>query len=134
MFGTKCPSITSRCSQSAPAATTSRTSSPRRAKSAARIDGAMRIGSVKVTLRFLAQRGLRRCFPSKHTACQQISSINYREILSGDLATPNATNETIRLAQTSAVKGIANGASVSEMRLRLTGDDVTGQGVASRLV
>src|SRR5271165_4566723 len=113
---------------------TARTSSsPRRAKSAARIERAVRIGSVKVTLRFLAQRGLHRCFQSKHTTCQQISSINYREILSGDLATPSATNETIRLAQTSAVKGIANGASVSEMRLRLTGYDVTGQGIASRL-
>jgi hypothetical protein len=60
-------------------------------------------------------------------------SLNFGEILSGDLATASATNETIRLAQTSAVKGIANGAGVSEMRLRLTGYDVTGQGVASRL-
>ena len=93
----------------------------------------MTIGSIKVTLRFLAQRGLHRRFPSKHTACQQISSINYRQILSGDLACPGAPNETIRLAQTSTVKGIANGAGVSEMRLRLTGYDVTRQGVACRL-
>jgi hypothetical protein len=41
MFGTKWPSMTSMCSQSAPAAWTARTSSPSRAKSAARIEGAM---------------------------------------------------------------------------------------------
>src|SRR5262245_1982090 len=40
MFGTKCPSITSRWRRSAPASTTLRISSPRRAKSAERIDGA----------------------------------------------------------------------------------------------
>ena len=39
MLGTKCPSITSRCSTSAPAATTARTSSPSFAKSLDRIDG-----------------------------------------------------------------------------------------------
>src|SRR5437879_5044351 len=44
MFGTKCPSITSRWIQSAPAASTARTSSPSLAKSAARIDGAMTRG------------------------------------------------------------------------------------------
>ena len=41
MFGTKWPSITSMCSQSAPAASTARHSSPRRAKSEASIEGAM---------------------------------------------------------------------------------------------
>src|SRR3954454_13044427 len=44
MLGTKCPSITSRWIQSAPAASTLRTSSPSLAKSAARIDGAMTRG------------------------------------------------------------------------------------------
>src|SRR6185503_19728014 len=44
MLGTKCPSITSRWIQSAPAASTARTSSPSLAKSAARIDGAMTRG------------------------------------------------------------------------------------------
>src|SRR5664279_4758819 len=44
MFGTKCPSITSRWIQSAPAASTARTSSPNLAKSEARIDGAMTRG------------------------------------------------------------------------------------------
>src|SRR5881394_4058531 len=44
MFGTKCPSITSRWIQSAPAASTARTSSPSLAKSDARIDGAMTRG------------------------------------------------------------------------------------------
>src|SRR6202035_3698633 len=44
MFGTKCPSITSRWIQSAPAASTARTSSPSLAKSEARIDGAMTRG------------------------------------------------------------------------------------------
>ena len=44
MLGTKCPSITSRWIQSAPAAAISaRTSSPSLAKSADRIDGAMLI-------------------------------------------------------------------------------------------
>src|ERR1700751_810647 len=90
-------------------------------------------GSVKIILRFFAQRGVHRCFPTKYPACQQIGSINYRQILSGDLASPGSTNETIRLAQTSAVKGIANGAGISEMRLRLTSCDVTGQGLACRL-
>ncbi len=42
MFGTKCPSITSRWSTVAPASTTFRISSARRPKSAERIDGAMR--------------------------------------------------------------------------------------------
>jgi hypothetical protein len=41
MFGTKCPSITSTCTQSAPAASIARTSSPSAAKSADRIDGAI---------------------------------------------------------------------------------------------
>src|SRR5579863_9651096 len=41
MLGTKWPSITSTCSQSAPAASTAFASSARRAKSAERIDGAM---------------------------------------------------------------------------------------------
>src|SRR4051794_12962996 len=44
MFGTKCPSMTSRWIQSAPAASTARTSSPSLAKSEARIDGAMTSG------------------------------------------------------------------------------------------
>src|SRR5206468_3516805 len=44
MFGTKCPSITSRWIQSAPAASTARTSSPSFEKSDARIDGAMTRG------------------------------------------------------------------------------------------
>src|SRR5579862_8914610 len=44
MFGTKCPSITSRWIQSAPAASTARTSSPSLEKSDARIDGAMTRG------------------------------------------------------------------------------------------
>src|SRR6516164_11631871 len=44
MFGTKCPSITSRWIQSAPAWSTARTSSPSLAKSDARIDGAMTSG------------------------------------------------------------------------------------------
>ena len=45
MFGTKCPSIMSRCSQSAPAAATARVSSPSRAKSAARSEGAISDGT-----------------------------------------------------------------------------------------
>src|SRR5271165_5500802 len=44
MLGTKCPSITSRWIQSAPAASTLRTSSPSFEKSDARIDGAMTRG------------------------------------------------------------------------------------------
>src|SRR5450631_33160 len=44
MLGTKCPSITSRWIQSAPAWSTARTSSPSLAKSDARIDGAMTRG------------------------------------------------------------------------------------------
>ncbi len=44
MLGTNWPSMTSTCSMSAPAASTAFTSSPRRAKSAARIDGAIRMG------------------------------------------------------------------------------------------
>src|SRR4029078_6951184 len=41
MFGTKCPSMTSTWTQSQPALSMARTSSPSRAKSAERIDGAM---------------------------------------------------------------------------------------------
>jgi hypothetical protein len=41
MFGTKWPSITSKWITSAPAASPARTSSPSRAKSADRIDGAI---------------------------------------------------------------------------------------------
>src|ERR1700682_4313995 len=44
MLGTKCPSITSRWIQAAPAASTARTSSPSLEKSDARIDGAMTRG------------------------------------------------------------------------------------------
>src|ERR1700744_6036527 len=44
MLGTKCPSITSRWIQSAPAASTARTSSPSFEKSEARIDGALTSG------------------------------------------------------------------------------------------
>src|SRR5713226_6985121 len=44
MLGTKCPSITSRWIQSAPAESTARTSSPNLAKSDAKIDGAMTRG------------------------------------------------------------------------------------------
>ena len=44
ILGTKCPSITSTWIQSAPAASTDCTSSPSLAKSADRIDGAMRSG------------------------------------------------------------------------------------------
>ena len=44
MLGTKWPSITSTCSQSAPAASTARASSPSLAKSADRIEGAMMQG------------------------------------------------------------------------------------------
>src|SRR6478735_180914 len=44
MLGTKCPSITSRWIQSAPAASTARTSSPSLEKSEARIEGAIARG------------------------------------------------------------------------------------------
>src|SRR5688500_6782321 len=44
-LGTKCPSMTSTCSMSATGATAS-TASPRQAKSAERMDGAMRGGGV----------------------------------------------------------------------------------------
>src|SRR4051794_30595260 len=44
MFGTKCPSMTSRWIQSAPAASTARISSPSLEKSDAKIDGAMTSG------------------------------------------------------------------------------------------
>src|ERR1700716_638866 len=44
MLGTKCPSMTSRWIQSAPAASTARTSSPSLEKSDARIDGAITRG------------------------------------------------------------------------------------------
>src|SRR5215472_16232526 len=47
MFGTKRPSITSTWIQSAPAASTARTSSPKRAKSADRMEGAMMIDGVR---------------------------------------------------------------------------------------
>ena len=50
-LGTKCPSITSRWIQSAPAPSTAATSEPRREKSADRIDGAIRTG--RVMRRFL---------------------------------------------------------------------------------
>ena len=43
-FGTKCPSITSTCTRSAPALVMAAISSPSRAKSAERIEGAMRMG------------------------------------------------------------------------------------------
>ena len=46
MLGTKCPSITSRWIQSAPAASTARVSSASFEKSAARIEGAMTGGSI----------------------------------------------------------------------------------------
>ena len=42
MFGTKCPSITSRCRKSAPPASTSSISAPSLEKLAERIDAAMR--------------------------------------------------------------------------------------------
>src|SRR5262245_37146713 len=44
ILGTKCPSITSICIQSAPAASSARTSSPSLAKSADKIDGATTSG------------------------------------------------------------------------------------------
>src|SRR3954468_7462993 len=44
MLGTKCPSMTSRWIQSAPAASTARTSSPSLEKSEARIEGAIARG------------------------------------------------------------------------------------------
>ncbi len=44
IFGTKCPSMTSTCTQSAPAAMMARVSSPNAAKSAERIEGATRTG------------------------------------------------------------------------------------------
>src|SRR5882672_4491164 len=49
ILGTKCPSITSTWIQSAPAASTARTSSPNLAKSAARIDGAIYSGRMTVS-------------------------------------------------------------------------------------
>src|SRR3984957_5348485 len=66
MFGTKWPSMTSTWIQSAPAASTARTSSPSLAKSAARIDGAMMSGrctlslqiNVRVTRRFRTGNGI----------------------------------------------------------------------------
>jgi hypothetical protein len=57
MLGTKWPSITSRWTQSAPAATTASTSSPRREKSADRIDGEIVMGRVILWL-LSRQRGL----------------------------------------------------------------------------
>jgi hypothetical protein len=46
MLGTKCPSITSTCTHSAPPLSMARTSSPSLEKSAARMDGAMIRGRV----------------------------------------------------------------------------------------
>ena len=57
-LGTKCPSITSTWIQSAPAAETACTSSPRRAKSAAKIDGDMRTGC------FIANLLILGCLPA----------------------------------------------------------------------
>src|ERR1700758_4817689 len=54
-FGTKWLSMTSTCNQSAPS--TAAAWSARRAKSAARIDGAINGGDVRFTLIRLAQRG-----------------------------------------------------------------------------
>src|SRR5215813_7894951 len=56
MLGTKRPSITSTWIQSAPAASTARTSSPNRVKSADRTDGATRIGCM-VAPRLALSRG-----------------------------------------------------------------------------
>src|SRR5277367_3508586 len=59
MLGTKWPSITSRWIQSAPAATTARTSSPSLAKSADRIEGAMITGldTRRSPFQYPAERG-----------------------------------------------------------------------------
>src|ERR1700751_1341696 len=48
MFGTKRPSMTSTWIQSAPAASTARTSSPRRAKSAESTEGAIRMRGMRL--------------------------------------------------------------------------------------
>ena len=63
MLGTKWPSITSTWIQSAPAASTARTSSPSLAKSAARIDGAMSSGRIHVV------RLTRRAHPGNAARC-----------------------------------------------------------------
>src|SRR5438067_12890967 len=61
MFGTKWPSMTSRWIQSAPAASTARTSSPSLVKSDARIDGAMTRGRDANGWDMCAFRDERRC-------------------------------------------------------------------------
>src|SRR5262245_49576774 len=63
MLGTKCPSMTSTCTQSHPAASMARTSSPRRAKSAERIEGAIRM-SVLTSLPHTTRPGLAAPGPS----------------------------------------------------------------------
>ena len=77
----------------------------------------MRIDSVKAAFRFLAQRGLRRRALPKHSAREQIRSVDRGEILCRDFASYRATDEPIGLTQTSAVQGIANRTCISEMRL-----------------
>src|SRR6516225_4206564 len=57
MLGTNRPSITSTWTQSAPAASTARTSSPSRVKSAANTDGATMIGGVGAGILALSTGG-----------------------------------------------------------------------------
>src|SRR6516164_5521642 len=59
MLGTKWPSITSTCTQSAPAWSIARTSSPRRAKSAARMDGATKSGRTTDSSEYPRSRNMR---------------------------------------------------------------------------
>src|SRR5262245_28646804 len=71
MFGTKCPSITSTWIQSQPASSMARTSSPSRAKSAERMDGAMimSLGAERSAIRASFMTG--QVWPARHrlTSC-----------------------------------------------------------------
>src|SRR5215469_10723710 len=87
MFGTKCPSITSRWIQSAPAASTARTSSPSLEKSDARIDGAMTRG-----------RGAR--------GMGGFRSFGGRRIFAGNMGEPDGQPRAENSAATAAIAGI----------------------------
>ena len=110
MFGTKWPSMTSTWIQSAPAATTSRTSSPSRAKSADRIEGAMTIG-------LRSGSGLSDLpVPGEDAACEDVGCVEGHQVLDREIVA-GCVEKPARLAQARAVERVADRARVGEVRL-----------------
>src|SRR5258706_12676392 len=121
IFGTKCPSITSTWTQSHPASSMARTSSPKRAKSAERIEGAMWTNRLMSHLCAVGGQ-------VENPARQNIGGGGFRK-LGGRKRSLCRCKNAIGLPQPRAVERIADRTRIREMGVGAAPRNIAGGGI-----